>query len=216
MIISDRAVDLNIFIHTHTPISDTHRQRYRNTDTSMSLFYCIRSPPNCWTLQFSASHRPLASSYASMSHLSSPRPRAVSLFFRDLLKHLLPLVFPQKTDRPQPSETASGTLQRMHFPKMKPLLSEWTPCGRLRKAPASSKRRQATPGKTGGRGRRRLFLLSLQLTADPQTSQQLMGIEAGEPLVTPQPLIKPQHKGCHVQSSASQQSSTLDSPLKSS
>lgn len=185
----------------------------------MFLFDCIRSPPNCWTLQLSASHRPLASSYTSMSHLSSPRPTAVSLFFRDLLKHFLPLVFPQKTDQPQPFETASGTLQRTHFPKMKPLLSEWTPCGRLREAPASSKRRRATPGKPGGRRRRgrcRLFLLSLQLSAAPQTSQQLMGIEAGEPLVTPQPLIKPQHKGCHVQSSASQQSSTLDSPLKSS
>ena len=116
----------------------------------MSLFYCIRSPPNCWMLQLSASHRPLASSYASMSHLSSPRPKAASLFFRDLLKHFLPLVFPQKTDQPQSSETASGTLQRMHFPKMKPLLSEWIPCGRLREAPASSKRRRATLGKPGG------------------------------------------------------------------
>lgn len=118
----------------------------------MSLFYCSWSPPNCWTLQLSASHRPLASSYASMSHLSSPRPRTVSLFLKDLLKHFVPLVFPQKTDRPQPSDTASGTLQRMYFPKMKPLLSEWTPCDWLREGPASSKSRRATPGKPGRRG----------------------------------------------------------------
>ena len=80
-----------------------------------------------------------------------PRPRTVSLFFKDL-KHFLPLVFPQKTDRPQPSDTASGTLQRLYFPKMKPLLSEWTPCDWLREAPASSKRGRVTPGKSGRRG----------------------------------------------------------------
>ena len=152
----------------------------------MSLFYCFRSPPNCWTLQLSASHRPLTSSYASTSHLSSPRPRTVSLFFKDLLKHFLPLAFPQKTDWPQPSDTTSGTLQRKYFPKMKPLLSEWTPCDWLREDPASSKSRRATPGKPGRRGGARvppLFsLLAAQCsstnipTADGNTSKATSGV----------------------------------------
>lgn len=203
MIISDHCtVDLNISYITHTP--SVLQMRDISMHTSVSSVCCIGHI--LWTLQLSASHRP-----TKLPHMlprvtcPPPRPRTVSLFFKDL-KHFLPLVSPKRL---------TGDLSHLiplqehfkdcTFQKWSPSLSEWTPCDWLREAPASSKRGWARHrGSLGS-------VCPLHSLLAAQCSSTNIPTADGT-----QPLIKPQHKDVTCGQNTSQQSSTLESPLKSS